>query len=268
MKKTRKLIPAIAMLLTSTVMMSTASFAWFSINDTVQATGISVEAKTDGSLVIDSNATVEAGIAVDVSSQNPTPGKLNACTYNTTAGKYQYSDGTGILASTGLNASGSAELKNFTEEQESGYYLDYIVYIAAAGQALTNQTLKVFVDFGSDIKLYQYATSVAFTINTTASGTDLTADDHGYDLAPTKIVNAKGWETTKTSIEETLVTGVDIPLNTSNTSLSVVMRVYFDGALLQVDDETDNTKDKAYVRSEAVNVSTEAVPISVSFKLA
>ena len=46
MKMTRKLIPAIAMLLISAVMMSTASFAWFSMNTSVSASGMQIQAKS------------------------------------------------------------------------------------------------------------------------------------------------------------------------------------------------------------------------------
>ena len=52
MKLTRKLVPAFAMLLVAAVMMSTASFAWFSMNTQVKATGMSVTAKTPASLEI------------------------------------------------------------------------------------------------------------------------------------------------------------------------------------------------------------------------
>lgn len=47
MKLTRKLIPAFIMLLVSAVLMSTASFAWFAMNNNVTATGMSVSAKAD-----------------------------------------------------------------------------------------------------------------------------------------------------------------------------------------------------------------------------
>ena len=52
MKKMRKLLPAIAMLLVSAVMMSTASFAWFTMNSEVQATGMQVTAIAPASLWI------------------------------------------------------------------------------------------------------------------------------------------------------------------------------------------------------------------------
>lgn len=52
MKLTRKLVPAFAMLLVAAAMMSTASFAWFSMNTQVHATGMTVTAKTPASLEI------------------------------------------------------------------------------------------------------------------------------------------------------------------------------------------------------------------------
>ena len=47
MKLTRKLIPAMIMLLVSAVLMSTASFAWFSMNEVVEATGMEVTASSE-----------------------------------------------------------------------------------------------------------------------------------------------------------------------------------------------------------------------------
>ena len=47
MKLSRRLIPAIAMLMVSAVLMSTASFAWFSMRDTVTAEGMTVNATSD-----------------------------------------------------------------------------------------------------------------------------------------------------------------------------------------------------------------------------
>lgn len=47
MKLTKKLIPALGMLVLSACMLVTSTFAWFSMNDTVTATGMSVTAKGD-----------------------------------------------------------------------------------------------------------------------------------------------------------------------------------------------------------------------------
>lgn len=53
----KKLIPTIALLLLSAVMLSTASYAWFSMNTTVTATGMKVTAKADSGIVIKASAT-------------------------------------------------------------------------------------------------------------------------------------------------------------------------------------------------------------------
>lgn len=63
MKNTRKLIPALAMLLISAVMMSTASFAWFTINKTVTASGMKVTARAEGGIQI-ARPGSEAGVGV------------------------------------------------------------------------------------------------------------------------------------------------------------------------------------------------------------
>ncbi len=59
MKKTRKLIPAIAMLLTSAVMVSTSSYAWFSMNSEVTAGNMTIKATTDANLYIKEGASVD-----------------------------------------------------------------------------------------------------------------------------------------------------------------------------------------------------------------
>ncbi len=59
MKNTRKLIPAFAMLLLSAVLLCTASYAWFSINTQVTASGMTVKAAVDSSLYIAKEANAE-----------------------------------------------------------------------------------------------------------------------------------------------------------------------------------------------------------------
>lgn len=52
MKKFKKLIPALCMLLVSAVMLGSTTFAWFSMNNTVTATGMEIEAKVPTQLLI------------------------------------------------------------------------------------------------------------------------------------------------------------------------------------------------------------------------
>ena len=52
MKLSRKLIPAFAMLLVSAIMLTTASYAWFSINDSVTAEGMNVRTTAADNVLI------------------------------------------------------------------------------------------------------------------------------------------------------------------------------------------------------------------------
>ncbi|MCR5457999.1 MAG: hypothetical protein K6F14_07975 [Clostridiales bacterium] len=52
MKKFKKLIPALALLLVSAVLMSTASYAWFSMNNKVTVTGMEVTTKVSNNLYV------------------------------------------------------------------------------------------------------------------------------------------------------------------------------------------------------------------------
>ena len=70
MKKMRKLLPAIAMLLVSAVMMSTASFAWFTMNTEVRANNITVNAIAPASLWISQTATTGWDTVITLENEN------------------------------------------------------------------------------------------------------------------------------------------------------------------------------------------------------
>lgn len=84
MKKARKIIPALAMLLVAAVMMSTASFAWFSMNTTATATGMQIKATSSGGLAIAVNGTKNAAPA-DGSAYKTSVDMTNAWTNEATA---------------------------------------------------------------------------------------------------------------------------------------------------------------------------------------
>ena len=56
----KKLIPALALLLVSAVLLATSSFAWFSMNTTVTVTGMSVTTRVDSNLLIADGAKANA----------------------------------------------------------------------------------------------------------------------------------------------------------------------------------------------------------------
>lgn len=89
MKKTLKLIPALAMLLVSAILVSTSTYAWFSMNNSVTASGMSISAKNEsGSLIIGattySGTTPSTPTLTGVQTANLTTVDLSQATYNYT----------------------------------------------------------------------------------------------------------------------------------------------------------------------------------------
>lgn len=61
-KAALKLIPAVCMLLISAMMLGTTTYAWFSMSNQVQATGMQVQAKAESGLVIRNAETTQSGV--------------------------------------------------------------------------------------------------------------------------------------------------------------------------------------------------------------
>lgn len=77
MKKFSKLIPAFCMLLISAMLMGTSTFAWFSMNKTVTATGMQIQARAEGGIVIGRPSTsrdnAKSNVTVTLDSQKLLP---------------------------------------------------------------------------------------------------------------------------------------------------------------------------------------------------
>ena len=136
MKLSRRLIPAFAMLLVSAVLMSTASFAWFSINDAVTAQGMSVTATADSSLVIKGDGdSYYTNVGNNVYGENDTEAKtvpnLKPCTSADGVNFARLSDGIKVLsAASAQSAWGgdgfqSGDLTTVRQDE----FATYVVYL-------------------------------------------------------------------------------------------------------------------------------------------
>lgn len=113
MKATRKLIPALAMLLVSAVVMSSASFAWFTMSRQVTAQGMNVTVTAPNNLMIKATGAEDSTYA-EINKQTASNIVLvPASTTTGTAGNiYQIIDGQAVVPSTGaLYTSGDAKTK-------------------------------------------------------------------------------------------------------------------------------------------------------------
>lgn len=272
MKKMRRLIPAIAMLLVSAVMLSTASFAWFTMNTEVEVSGMEIKAKADGSLLIsqaplsaEGTSVGQPSITLSTGVKNLYPMAYNALSTNTTLkqgatlssesadGWYVPDDNKENNIQTGLN---NGDLKALTEsdltKDNTGYNKYYYAeefYIAAADEAKTNASLQIDLTALAASTVNEtwkaYAAAIYVVNKTTASGAANAywADntDVAYNATPDAILFADtasdtvGETTTKRDI--VTLTGLTIPsvagaVDNNTVGLKIVVHFYVDGALM------------------------------------
>ena len=157
MKLSRKLIPAFAMLLVSAIMLTTASYAWFSINNKVTAQGMSVKTTAADSVLI-AESTIDATAKADDTAfttdlTQDVEGLLNpASTVNGTA--FFYTDG--------KNVAGDGDAKANT----------YLAYDAADTEdfndAYGTTGAVAYVEYVFQIKVTNASTESAKSLNITA----------------------------------------------------------------------------------------------------
>lgn len=161
MKKFKKLIPALCMLLVSAVMLGSTTFAWFSMNNTVTATGMEIKAEVPTQLLIKTDGDWGSTVA------------------------FAHKDGT--MATTVVPVSAS----NLTKDQTlNGRFYK----LTEAGMKKVNETGSLNgLTIGAD---YDYSTNTADFAETKV---DYFADDFSLQLAG-KLQTAAGKVTAKAVI--------------------------------------------------------------------
>ena len=262
----RKLFVSVITLMLVVMALGTSTFAWFSMNKEVNATGMQVTATAEGSLIIKQGAFPAAndGI-VEVNFADQTATALFASThisgedtYSTyTTGLKYVTNPKDVSASTGLAASLEyANAVNTTTPTAKTYYKDYQVYIAAAGQQMTNQDLTITISNPASNDDLNDAISVDFyyalnSVPSISSATFLgTLNLAGLDPVTNDAT------TTQTSIA---LSDITIPAANGASGYVIIMRVYIDGALLDTATTTFvKTIDAADIASKTLTVTFTA----------
>lgn len=267
----KKVISAAGMLAVSASMLGTSTFAWFSMNRTVTATNMTVQATASQSLVIaselgSSGVGTLTNVSFGTAATSLIPATYDSAATYTTHLKYVTNPGE-INAASGLQSGTTALVyADAINTADSVYYVDYPVFIASSGGELTSQklnaTLTQTTTLNSDtIK----ATSVDFYVSRNQSS-NLGTYAGTLNLAGLDRSTNNG-SAALTTIDLLAISGDtrSIPANKStSTYLMVTMRVYFDGALLKTKTGVNNaTADQAFVYSDSVD--TTAVAFKVDF---
>ena len=163
----KKLIPALALLLVSAVMLATSSFAWFSMNTQVTVSGMSVTAKVGSNLAIATDTLASTAKKTDSDFKNTLVQNVTGIlepvsTVNGTAFYYNSTKNAGAngdavaetyldYATTGLSASDTPATYNnkFSEnysvakEDTALAYVDYVCQIKATNSTNANQEIRL-----------------------------------------------------------------------------------------------------------------------------
>lgn len=231
------------MLIVAAVLLSTSSFAWFSMNRTVTANNMQITAKASSSLVI--AQTLGTGVGTDVTTTFETAANvLVPATHDAlmASGLKRVTNPGAVHTGTGLSNGTALEYTNATDTGSDKSYIDYVVYIASSGGELLTQDLTAVLTATSGGDTHG-AASIDFYVSTDAN---LGTFAGTLNVAEKDPVTNDG-----TTVRESLVvlSNSTIPVNGQDTTyLKITMRCYFDGALLK-------SAGQAYVYSNTVTTS-------------
>ena len=257
MKKMRRLIPAFAMLLIAATMLSTASFAWFTMSTNVTASGMQIQAQADSSLVISREPlTYNSGLAsVDFAAPVKklvpmTYGEYTATGATTaTKGWVVPTNTAGINSTTGAMVAG--DVYKSANATAGTNYVEESIYIASAGAEMTDKQLTItltapVIATGSASKAY--AAAIYVVTDKTSAAWQKTGTV-GVDAEPDAIIyvdQAVTDEDTDGRHKVTLATKYTIPSivgvgeqNDQTTGIKVIIRFFVDGNLESVGDDMD-----------------------------
>ena len=270
MKKFKKLIPALCMLLVSAVMLGTTTFAWFSMNNRVTASGMQVVAKSDNTYLLigtgDNNTyqkiqalangttadlavtDTEAKVYPSRPAQDTTEvGYLAIDKYNidgqkvTTAGVAVTTKATAAAATNWFTASAlksdssaidGTSAKQLTADSFGNYVIKKTVYLTVAAGANPAKNL-----------------SVKATITGKAAGKNFSAVKV-LVATETGMAILDSANTTSTAI------GSDTALITSTTVVAVDIYIYYDG-----NDSTVNTNASADLTGATISLAFEVASV-------
>ena len=230
----KQLVAAVAMVCVSAVALGSSTYAWFVANNKVQATGMTVQAQSEGGIVISNESKTDWKISASASHQEKTQ-LIPTSTADTKNWYHNVSDDAGS-AKAGQTASTYTKLNLTTDNNGVGkdnankqYYLLNKFYIKSSAEA---------VDSGKIYIQKVTASGVAASAKLDASlRVAIVMGDKAYIYAPVngatltyKVGGAADGTTAMSAVNvvntET-VTG--IPANTTVNPLEAAVYIYFEG---------------------------------------
>jgi hypothetical protein len=272
----KKLIPAAGMLAVSATMLATSTYAWFSMNTQVTATGMQVKAAAEGGIVISNSAksswTAQANAQVTTATLFPTSHAKAASGswyHNTSdnandakAGQLatSYETLSTVYSSTADGGEGVAYVdvnsnNTYDTGTDSAYYLLNNFYIKSSGDTLSTPLLlnqvtvsssNTLLDIDAALRVLVVVDGTAFLYAPVSTGT--ASPTLTYKVAGSSSDTEAGAATVKN-----VATGVTSIPNTDEGAIPVKVYVYFEG-------EDANCKS-----TNISGITTDSLTVSVQF---
>jgi hypothetical protein len=241
---TKKIFSAAAMLAVSASMLATSTYAWFSMNTQVTATGMNVKAKAEGGIVI-SNESKADWNASSTASHNTSVELIPTSSYNMTTWYHASSDDakdakagqsadkyTAISTSAGnLSVNEGVGIWTRGSDDTSNIYLLNSFFIKSSSEQMTGETL--------------YVNDISVTGDSTSGNLDkalrlaVVYDTTTLIYAPLESTTSQytvgaqsGGNVTplaSSAVNQTLKSNVNIPAYSSTTPLEVKVYLFFEG---------------------------------------
>ena len=255
----RKLIPAAAMLCISAAMLATSTYAWFTINKTVTATGMNVQAKAEGGLLITNDNFADWSNSA-TALYNSTAKLIPTSTANTTDWYHSTSDTfddakASQAAEKYEEVSADANWKNkegvqyidtdsdnILDESESAYYLLNKFYIKSSGDAIgtseapSGLKIKSVTASGSSTSSeLDSSLRVAVVVDGTpyiyapVNGATLSYKVGGSDKADTTVIDSKNSATTALNTNLNVETIPAVTISEKTDAVEADVYLYFEG---------------------------------------
>lgn len=264
MKKMRRMIPALCMLLVSAIMLSTASFAWFTMNDSVTASGVQIQATADASMLI-SDAPLYPGNAGSGEFKANVTAKLNPIAYKgagkgTLAGVttiqnngwYYPAESKESIIATGANGGTYTAV---TDGGENTFYFVQEYYIASAGDAIDTDlqltltapvhqsTGETYLAFSAAIYYIPMGNTDKNAAGNTVWNDGVNPDFFTANMAPVAIIHVDSAVVDDAARNVATIEGVKIPsiagaTDTAPVGAKFVVLYYIDGALMSTGAKT------------------------------
>lgn len=241
MTKFKKIIPALCMLLISAVLMGTSTYAWFSMNTTVTATGLSVTAKSNAAYLLISDAENKNGSNTESLSETVAASYANTET-NADKKVYPVTFFSNATAETAIGNIKLSETQNYSEATWIGANKWFTANNSNSGNANDSVKNVVLVTEGTTNYMLEYNVWLTLSKDSEAVNNQkvkVTLKSHTGDAAA-KAVVVIGTDHFALGADNAEGTTTNAVALTNSTTVKVTVYVYIDGESANVNSDYVN----------------------------